>query len=126
MQVALIEPDSILAKSYAAALSREGHRVTTSKTAQAAIQAADRQTPEVVVLNLDMPRNNGMDFLYEFRSYPEWRSIPVVLLVSRLNHDMADARVLRTELGVHAVLVRSQITLSELCAAVGAAAEPSV
>ena len=62
-----------------------------------------------------------MEFLYEFKSYTEWRDVPVLLLVSGLNHDLADHAGLREKLGVQGVLVQSRLTLKQLCEAVAAA-----
>lgn len=118
MRILLVEPDAILANLYTTGLQGDGHIVDTAKTAQVAVQEADAHRPDLVVLNIDMARHNGMEFLYEFRSYDEWQSIPVILLVSKLNHDLAEAPVLRKDLAVSAVLVRSEMTLQQLCDAV--------
>jgi DNA-binding response OmpR family regulator len=123
MHVLLIEPDALLAKTYEAALRTEGHRVSRAVTAQQAVAAADIEQPDVVVLALGMARHNGVEFLYEFKSYTEWRDVPVIALVSRLNHDMADHGSLRRELGVQKVLIRSQLTLKNLCEAVTSAGQ---
>lgn len=77
--ILLIEPDRILAKHYAAVLEAAGHIVTACITGQAAIQAADEQTPDLVVLELQLKGHNGVEFLYEFRSYSEWQHTPVVV-----------------------------------------------
>ena len=118
MKILLIEPDSVLARSYEAALVSDSHIVAWVKSAEQAVQEADRDCPDAVILNIDMPRHNGMEFLYEFRSYTEWRHVPVVLLVSALNHDMSDQTVLREQLRVQMVLVKSRTTLKQLQAAV--------
>lgn len=111
----LLEPDAILAKTYRQALQADGQSVTWVGTAQAAVQKADEHQPDVVVVDIDIARHNGIEFLYEFKSYTEWRDVPVVLLVSSLNHEIADDAVLREQLGIGAVLVRSRLTLKQLC-----------
>jgi DNA-binding response OmpR family regulator len=75
----LIEPDRLLAKHYAGVLRAAGHEVICCLTGQSAIQAADEHTPDVVILELQLKGHNGVEFLYEFRSYPEWQSIPVIV-----------------------------------------------
>ncbi len=118
VRVLLIEPDVVLKRAYGAGLRRAGHRVMSAVTAQQAVQAADRHRPDVVVLNLELARHNGVEFLYEFKSYAEWRNVPVVLLVPRQYHDLAGLAVLREQLGVQQTLVLSQTTVVELCSAV--------
>ncbi len=79
MKVLLIEPDKILGDVYKRALEQTGHHVAWSRTAQEAILEADHMTPDIVVLELQLPGHGGVEFLYEFRSYAEWQNIPVVL-----------------------------------------------
>lgn len=56
-----------------------GHEVAISSGAQAGILAADRQTPDVVILELQLVAHSGVEFLHEFRSYGDWRSTPVII-----------------------------------------------
>ena len=79
-QILLVEPDAILAKTYAAALTTEGHHVLRASEAQSAISACDAVTPDVIILEIQLPRHNGVEFLYELRSHADWQSIPVVVL----------------------------------------------
>jgi len=69
--------------------------------AQAAVHAADERQPDVVVIELQLPAHNGVEFLHEFRSYPEWQWIPVV--VNTVLHParvQATRQILQDELGV--------------------------
>lgn len=76
----LIEPNAQLGATYQRSLELTGDwQVSLCSHAQAAITAADAQQPDVVVLELELARHNGFEFLYEFRSYPEWRQVPVVV-----------------------------------------------
>jgi len=79
MNILLVEPDLFLGKIYKQALENLGNEVAWAKSAQQAVALADDNKPDVVVLEIQMPRHNGIEFLYEFRSYPEWQSIPVIL-----------------------------------------------
>lgn len=122
MRVLLIEPDTMLARTYVTALESAGHHVVRVVSAQAAVQAADGSAPDVVVVSLGIARHSGAEFLYEFKSYPEWQNVPILLLTPRLEYDLGDPAILRDQLGVRAVLVRSQTTLAELCDAVSSVA----
>lgn len=126
MHILLIEPDTLRAKMYSRALQNMGHTVSHALTAQQSIASADERQPHVVILTLALARHNGIEFLYEFKSYTEWRNVPVILLVSRLNHDMAEHATLRHELGVKAVLIQSQVTLKKLCDTVASLGQPAL
>lgn len=54
-------------------------QVLVASSAQGAIRAADERSPDLVVLELAMPRHNGYAFLHEFRSYSDWKAIPVIV-----------------------------------------------
>lgn len=125
MHILLVEPDVIIADTYRDAFIQEGHSVSIAAEAQAAVQAADVQQPDIVVLNMELARHNGIEFLYEFKSYTEWRDVPVIVLVSPLNHDLAENETLRRELGVQQVLVQSQLTLKKLCETVTSVGQPA-
>jgi DNA-binding response OmpR family regulator len=118
MQVLLIEPDRLLASVYTSALEKQGHTVAHAVSAQQAVHHADQQLPDVVVLELQMPRHNGVEFLYEFRSYTEWLTVPVLIHSFVPPAELARAATLQTELGVTRVLHKPATSLQQLCDAV--------
>ena len=120
MHVLLIEPDKVQAHVYTRALSQAGHQVAHAVSAQAAVHATDEQVPDVVLLELQLPQHNGVEFLYEFRSYPEWSQVPVVLHTFVPERELMQAATLRAELGVARVLYKPSTSLAQLCAAVQA------
>ena len=77
--IVIIEPDRVLAETYAKAITARGHTVTPCASAQAGIMAADDRRPDLVLLELQLIEHSGIEFLYEFRSYPDWQAIPVVI-----------------------------------------------
>lgn len=112
-QILLIEPDRLLAKSYFGVLKAAGHKVVVCLTGQAAIQAADKLKPDLVVLELQLKGHNGVEFLYEFRSYPEWQNIPVIAqtLVPEAALDKIETVPL---LGISAYLYKPTSSLQKL------------
>jgi CheY-like chemotaxis protein len=120
--ILLIEPDKLQAKVYTEALERAGHSVAHATSAQTAVHLADGQKPDVVVLELQLPRHNGVEFLYEFRSYAEWLTVPVVIHSFVPPAELSHAATLQRELGVVRVLHKPATSLAALCTAVQAAA----
>jgi DNA-binding response OmpR family regulator len=80
MNILLIEPDKKLGGIYQRGLEAAGFSVRWAAHAQDAVHAADDVKPDLIVLELQLASHNGIEFLYEFRSYPEWKEIPVILL----------------------------------------------
>jgi CheY-like chemotaxis protein len=117
--VLLLEPNTLLATTYQAALEHAGLTVAVAAGAQAGIHAADQQRPDVIVLELQLPRHNGIEFLHELRSYPEWQHIPVVVHTSLPpTATEATKAVLHDSLGVTTVLYKHATPLADLIGAV--------
>lgn len=117
--ILLIEPNAVLARLYKEMFVREGFGVTHVMGAQAAVSAADEVAPDAVVLELQLPRHSGIEFLHEFRSYPEWWPIPIIVNTNILPAKMAQLQTpLKDELGVRDILYKPKTSLQALVQAV--------
>jgi DNA-binding response OmpR family regulator len=118
-KILLIEPDKILADTYARALEQAGHKVTHCFTAQTAVLVADQAKPELVILELQLVEHSGIEFLYEFRSYSDWQDVPVLIHTTVPISEFADnLELLKSELNVAGYLYKPQTDLKDLVAAV--------
>ena len=104
----------MLAKTYATALTAEGHHVLRAQDAQSAITATDTIRPACIILEIQLPQHNGVEFLYELRSHADWQSIPVIILsqlaVDRLGLNQSSMQ----ELGVRAFCYKPDTNLLTL------------
>lgn len=114
-QILLIEPDRLLARIYFDALTQAGHRVQICATAQAGIFCADDIQPDVVLLELQLVAHSGIEFLYEFRSYPDWENIPVIVTTNVPAGEFAGSwKLLRDHLVVSQYLYKPLTSLKHL------------
>jgi DNA-binding response OmpR family regulator len=119
MNILLIEPDRLLAQNYYQFLTQAGHDVMVCATAQAAVLAADETRPDVIVLELQLVEHSGVEFLYEFRSYADWQSIPVIVQTHVPPGEFSLSwTILREQLGVVRYLYKPQTSLQALTDAV--------
>lgn len=119
MHVLLIEPDKLLADTYKQALEFAGHSVDHAMGGQGAVGCADEKTPDIVILEMQLPAQNGIAFLQEFRSYAEWQRIPVVLHTYVAPQSMtAVFETLKREYGVTNWLYKPQTSLQQLVSVV--------
>lgn len=77
--ILLIEPDRALADTYEQALTSAGHEVVRRTSAEGGIHALDLQAFDMVILELQLSLHNGVEFLYELRSYSDWQALPVIV-----------------------------------------------
>jgi DNA-binding response OmpR family regulator len=114
MHILLVEPDVVLANIYIQALEAAGHTVSYVRTAQAAIHAADRKLPDVVVLELQLAQHSGVAFLQEFRSYADWSHVPVVLHTLLPPTQLKPFKNALHEMGARVQLYKPQTSLRQL------------
>jgi DNA-binding response OmpR family regulator len=114
MKILLIEPDRVLSKTLHEALENQGHVVTVRSTAQGALDGVDAFKPDVAILEVQLDKHNGVEFLYELRSHADWMTLPVLVHTANqdaLNHEFEAGW---KELGVRDVLYKPRTTLEKL------------
>jgi CheY-like chemotaxis protein len=119
VKLLIIEPDRILGDILKNDLEKAGHTVVIKRTAQTALDAVDNQ-PDLIILEIQLGLHNGIEFLYELRSYPEWQHIPAV--VHTMNPHIHDKQFTAAfaELGIHKIFYKPHTTTNELLQAVAA------
>ena len=116
-RVLIVEPDVVLAKTYVAAFENADFLAFTARTAQSAIDRADEQAPDCIILELQLPGHNGVEFLYELRSYAEWQNVPVIINTYTPSSEFVRFHEVLQTLGVVEILYKPQTTLQRLIAA---------
>lgn len=112
--VLIIEPNRILAKTYAESLEHVGFKSHMASGAQEAIDCADLNTPDLVLLELQLADHSGLEFLYEFRSYAEWRDIPVIINTNIPGQRITQNRQHLDKLGIRKVLYKPRASLNDI------------
>lgn len=114
-RILLIEPDHLLGESVANGLGDNGWLVQRAYTAQEALNIADQNVLDLVICELQLVDHSGIEFLYEFKSYPEWQAIPVIIYSivppSEFSRHLTG---LQNHLGVAAYLYKPRTTLRQL------------
>lgn len=78
-KILIVEPDFALSKTYFDYLKSEKYKVRVAYNAQQAIHEIDKNQPDLIILELQLPSHSGFEFIYELRSYPEWLNLPIVV-----------------------------------------------
>lgn len=124
--IILIEPDRVLADTYRAGFEASGHSVVMCAGAQAAVFAADEKTPDIIIMELQLIGHSGVEFLYEFRSYPEWQEIPVLVHTQVPSSEFSGSwKMLSSQLSVSGYLYKPTTTFRELQKSVHTALSPA-
>jgi len=76
----IVEDDEVLLRALYILFHDEGYTIATATDGETAISMARRLKPDVVLLDLLLPKVDGFDVLKDLKADPELKSIPVVVL----------------------------------------------
>jgi two-component system response regulator ChvI len=79
-KIALVDDDRNILTSVSMTLEAEGFEVETYNDGQSALDAFNKRMPDMAVLDIKMPRMDGMDLLQRLR---QKSSMPVIFLTSK-------------------------------------------
>ena len=115
-KILIVEDDKILAEMYQAKFKHEGHDVQVALSGEQCLEDLDKFKPELILLDILMPKLNGFHILKEIKKHPDFAETPIILLTNldqsevELNDEMARA------IGVSDYLVKGQHTPDEIVA----------
>ena len=110
-KVLLVEDDLFLRRAAEATLKKNGFATLTAVDGEEALQVAAIEHPDLILLDLIMPKLDGFQVLKELKGNDATRGIPVIIL-SNLGQESDVAQCL--ELGALAHYVKSNLSLQDL------------
>ncbi len=93
-RVLIAEDEDNLVEALTFILGREGHEVCSVADGEAALKSVRADLPDLLILDVMLPRLNGFEVLKALRADPVLKSLPVVVLTAKTQaHDrqMAEA-----------------------------------
>ncbi len=82
LKILLIEDDSFLLSMYATKFEMENFQVITAEDGEKGIKLAMKEVPDIILLDILLPKLNGFEVLKEIRANKETSPIPVILLTN--------------------------------------------
>src|SRR5207244_10902868 len=94
VDVLLVEDDPSVLEMYRLKLELDGYRVNTALDGEEGLKKAGDLTPDIIFLDIRLPKMDGLEVLRKLRAQEKTRDIPVIILS---NYDAEDlvARGLR-------------------------------
>ena len=110
-QVWIVDDDQEMTRAISMMLEMLGCQVTGFLSARnAAKTLLTGASPDLLVLDINMPEVTGLDFLEFLRRRPEWKNLPVVMLSTEAADVTVDQAL---ELGADGYVMKP-VTLEEL------------
>lgn len=113
-KILLVEDDAILVEMYQAKFELEGYDIEVAGNGEECLRTLEHSKPDLILLDILMPKLNGFHVLKEIKKQPDLRSIPVILLTNLGEAEVDMNQELAAALGVHDYLIKSHHTPDEV------------
>jgi CheY-like chemotaxis protein len=111
VSVLFVEDDASVAQMYRLKLELDGYIVDVAGDGLVALEKARTAHPDIIFLDLRLPKMDGLSVLEALREDPTTASIPVVILSNWNERELVDRGV---KLGALDHLIKSQTTPARL------------
>ena len=111
----LVDDDQLVLKMFQDGLQRLSFQVETAGDGLEAMKALRTHKPDLVVLDLMMPKFSGVDVLNFIRREPDLKDLPVIVLSNSFVHELTRGA---RQAGVQEALLKSNCTPSALAQAI--------
>lgn len=110
-KILVAEDDVYLANAYRVKLTKAGFDVKIASDGQEALDTLPTFSPNIILLDLVMPRKDGFTALAEIRAKNEWKTLPIII-ASNLGQKEDIEKGMR--LGATDFIIKSEMPLNDL------------
>ncbi len=117
-RILVIEDNAIAANVYRSALSQAGYQVDVACDGEAGLAAIDKCHPDLVLLDLMLPKVEGLEVLRQIRSNPALKGMPVMVTSNAYTNARMDELL---KAGATQILTKAKVSPKELARVVSTA-----
>lgn len=115
-KILLVDDDPMIIRMYSRKLQHDGYIVNLAFNGEEGLQSAKEDKPELILLDIMMPKMNGIEALKKIKADPALKDIPVVILTN-LGDRPEDVKKAK-DLGAAEYIVKANIDLVSLMNAI--------
>jgi DNA-binding response OmpR family regulator len=109
--ILIVEDEDFLIRALEDNLVAEGYKIDIARNGEEAVEKVGENKPDLILLDILMPKKDGFYVLGEIKKNPEWKLIPVIVM-SNLGEDTSIKRALK--MGADDYFVKSQHPIEEV------------
>jgi len=106
-QILIVEDDVLIGRLYQKIFTVEGYQVAVAVDGQQGLDMVRTFKPTLILLDIMMPKLNGLQVLEKLKVDPETKNIPVVMLTNLSSQQDAEAALLK---GAVKYIIKSEQT----------------
>jgi DNA-binding response OmpR family regulator len=110
-KVLIIEDELALQKTLSEVLAQEGYLIVTASDGEEGLKSAQSENPDLILLDLVLPKIHGFDVLKKLKENSVTESIPVIILTNLESTEDVEKAV---ELGATTYLVKADYNLEDV------------
>jgi len=110
-KILIIEDEKILREMYYDKFVQAGFNIILANSTEEGIKILSKTKPDLILLDILLPKANGIKFLTKLRKKPEFNSLPVVAFS---NFDSPETKKAAFNLGVKDYLIKTNFTPKEI------------
>jgi DNA-binding response OmpR family regulator len=111
IRVLFVEDDPTVAQMYRLKLELDGYQVVMAKDGEEGLKLAAKLKPDIIFLDIRLPKMGGLDVLEQLRQANETKNTPVVILSNYGERELVERGL---KLGALEYLIKSQTTPARL------------
>ncbi len=115
IHVLITEDNEDLSLIYSTRLAAEGYSVVTAADGKDAFDRIREQKPDIILLDIIMPRMDGLEFLRKAKKDPDLEHVPIIVMTN-LGQD--EDRAQCEKLGARKFLVKTELNVDQLGAVI--------
>jgi len=110
-KITVAEDDQFLSNAYRVKLTKEGYEVKMTADGEELIESLKTDKPDLIILDLLMPKKDGFEALKEIKENPQWKNIPVIIASNLGQTNDIDQGM---KMGANDYIVKSDLSLEDL------------
>jgi DNA-binding response OmpR family regulator len=109
--ILLVEDEPALQESFKTTFAGKGYELTQAMNGEEGLALMRAQKPDLVLLDLVLPKKHGFEVLKEMKSDANLKDLPVIVLTNLENSEDVEKAL---ELGATTYLVKANYSLEEV------------
>jgi DNA-binding response OmpR family regulator len=110
-KILIVEDETFLIEMYKTKFEIENFQVISAISSEQAINILKNDIPDLILLDILLPRKSGITFLREIRQIRKVSKVPVIVFS---NYDDSETRKEAKQLGVEDYLIKTEFTPNQL------------
>ena len=92
-KILIVEDDPLMSRMYQKIFTFEGHEVVLAYNGEEGLERAVKDKPTIILLDVMMPKMNGLQLLEKLKMDPVTKTIPVVMLTNLAGQQDAETAI---------------------------------